>query len=31
MYKRILVPVENSSYDEAILQHIRGFAKLGGG
>ena len=30
MYKRILVPVENSSYDEAILQHIRGLAKLCG-
>jgi nucleotide-binding universal stress UspA family protein len=28
MYKRILVPVENSAYDEAILQHIRGLAKL---
>jgi nucleotide-binding universal stress UspA family protein len=28
MYKRILVPVENSAYDEAILQHVRGLAKL---
>jgi len=28
MYKRILVPVENSAYDDAILQHIRGLAKL---
>lgn len=30
MYKRILVPVENSPYDEAILQHVRGLAKLCG-
>ena len=30
MYKRILVPVENSSYDDAILQHVRGLAKLCG-
>lgn len=29
-YKRILVPVENSPYDEAILQHVRGLAKLCG-
>ena len=28
MYKRILVPVENSAYDDAILQHIRGLARL---
>ena len=28
MYKRILVPVENSTYDDAILQHVRGLAKL---
>jgi nucleotide-binding universal stress UspA family protein len=28
MYKRILVPVENSAYDDAILQHVRGLAKL---
>ena len=28
MYKRILVPVENSSYDDAIVQHVRGLAKL---
>jgi len=27
-YKRILVAVENSSYDDAILQHVRGLAKL---
>ena len=30
MYKRILVPVENTSYDEAILNHVRGLAKLCG-
>lgn len=30
MYKRILVPVENSPYDEAILQHVRALAKLCG-
>jgi nucleotide-binding universal stress UspA family protein len=30
MYKRILVPVENSPYDEAILQHVRDLAKLCG-
>ena len=30
MYKRILVPVENSSYDDAILHHVRGLAKLTG-
>lgn len=30
MYKRILVPVENSSYDDAILQHVSGLAKLMG-
>jgi nucleotide-binding universal stress UspA family protein len=30
MYKRILVPVENSSYDDAIVQHVRGLAKLCG-
>ena len=30
MYKRILVPVENSSYDEAILRHVRDLAKLTG-
>ncbi|MGH7678015.1 MAG: universal stress protein [Gemmatimonadaceae bacterium] len=27
MYKRILVPVENSSYDDAIIQHVRGLAR----
>lgn len=30
MYKRILVPLENSSYDEAILQHVRLLAKHSG-
>jgi universal stress protein A len=30
MYKRILVPVENSPYDVAILDHVRGLAKLTG-
>jgi nucleotide-binding universal stress UspA family protein len=30
MYKRILVPVENSPYDDAILQHVRELAKLTG-
>lgn len=30
MYKRILVPVENSPYDEAILRHVCGLAKLTG-
>jgi nucleotide-binding universal stress UspA family protein len=30
MYTRILVPVENSPYDEAILTHVRGLAKLTG-
>jgi nucleotide-binding universal stress UspA family protein len=30
MYKRILVPVENSQYDDAILKHVRGLAKLTG-
>ena len=28
MYKRILVPLENSSYDVIILDHIRQLAKL---
>jgi len=27
MYKRILVPVENSSYDEAILAHVTDLAR----
>jgi nucleotide-binding universal stress UspA family protein len=27
MYKRILVPVENSSYDEAILTHVQQLAR----
>jgi nucleotide-binding universal stress UspA family protein len=30
MYHRILVPVENSRYDAAILEHVRGLAKLCG-
>ena len=30
MYKRILVPVENSGYDGAILDHVKGLAKLCG-
>jgi len=30
MYAKILVPVENSPYDEAILQHVRGLARLTG-
>jgi nucleotide-binding universal stress UspA family protein len=30
MYSRILVPVENSPYDDAILQHVRGLARLTG-
>lgn len=28
MYKRILVPVENSKYDAAILDHVRRLARL---
>ena len=28
MYKRILVPVENSPYDEAILTHVRQLARV---
>lgn len=27
MYKRILVPVENSHYDAAIIEHVRGLAR----
>lgn len=30
MYKRILVPVENSEYDGAILEHVARLAKLCG-
>lgn len=30
MYKKILVPLENSPYDEAILAHVRALAKLCG-
>jgi nucleotide-binding universal stress UspA family protein len=28
MYKRILVPLEHSKYDDAILSHVRGLAKF---
>lgn len=28
MYSRILVPLEHSSYDDAILEHVRRLAKL---
>lgn len=28
MYKRILVPLENSKYDDAIVAHVRDLAKL---
>jgi nucleotide-binding universal stress UspA family protein len=27
MYKRILVPVENSPYDDAIIEHVQALAK----
>ena len=30
MYHRILVPVENSSYDERILEHVQQLAKYCG-
>lgn len=30
MYQRILVPVENSSYDERILDHVRELARFCG-
>jgi nucleotide-binding universal stress UspA family protein len=30
MYKRILVPLENSTFDDAIVEHVRGLAKLCG-
>jgi nucleotide-binding universal stress UspA family protein len=30
MYKRILVPVENSSYDETILSHVKELARENG-
>ena len=30
MYRRILVPLEHSAYDEAILAHIRQLARLCG-
>jgi nucleotide-binding universal stress UspA family protein len=28
MYKKILIPLENSAADRAILQHIKPLAKL---
>jgi nucleotide-binding universal stress UspA family protein len=28
MYRRILVPLENSAYDDAILEHIRKLARV---
>ncbi|MGH7648143.1 MAG: universal stress protein, partial [Gemmatimonadaceae bacterium] len=28
MYTRILVPLENSPYDDAILEHVRALARL---
>jgi len=30
MYKRILVPLEHSEYDAAIIQHVRALAKFTG-
>ena len=30
MYKRILVPLENSRYDRVILEHVREIARLCG-
>ena len=30
MYKKILVPLEHSEYDAAIIQHVRGLAKFTG-
>ena len=30
MYKRILVPLEHSSYDETILEHVRALARICG-
>jgi nucleotide-binding universal stress UspA family protein len=30
MYKRILIPVENSAADQAILDHIKPFARMTG-
>jgi nucleotide-binding universal stress UspA family protein len=30
MYRRILVPLEHSAYDNGILDHVRGLAKLCG-
>src|SRR5215212_10530423 len=31
MYKRILVPLENTDTDQAIVEHVRQLAKLAGG
>jgi nucleotide-binding universal stress UspA family protein len=31
MYKHILIPLDNSAADQAILSHIRGLARLTGG
>lgn len=31
MYRKILVPLENSAADDAILEHIRSLARLTGG
>ena len=28
MYKRILVPLEHSAYDDAILEHVRELARV---
>jgi nucleotide-binding universal stress UspA family protein len=30
MYRRILIPLENSAYDRAILEHVRELARLCG-
>jgi len=30
MYRRILVPLEHSDYDDVIIAHIRGLARLAG-
>jgi nucleotide-binding universal stress UspA family protein len=30
MYRRILVPLENSAFDDCILDHVRGLARLCG-
>lgn len=31
MYNRILVPLENTDTDHAILEHVRGLARMSGG